>query len=77
MEKIVFTADFATKKKGDEWECESQLASHLVHHDQVAKYADGRKVELGEKFVEETTENVATDEATDEAATPTKKDKKK
>ena len=35
--KIEFTEDFANKKKGDTWECNSQLASHLIHNDKVAK----------------------------------------
>jgi hypothetical protein len=38
MIEIEFTSDFATKKKGDKWECDSLLASHLVHVDKVAKY---------------------------------------
>lgn len=38
MKKIVFTEDFATKKKGDKWECDSLLASQMVHNDKVAKY---------------------------------------
>jgi len=38
MRKVEFIKDFATKKKGDVWECDSQLASHLVNIDKVAKY---------------------------------------
>ena len=39
MKKVViFTKDFATKKKGDVWETNSQLASQLVNVDKVAKY---------------------------------------
>ena len=38
MRKVEFTKDFATKMKGDVWECDSQLASQLVHVDKVAKY---------------------------------------
>lgn len=38
MKKVKFIADFATKKVGDVWECDSQLASHLVHVDKVAEY---------------------------------------
>ena len=37
MEKIQFTKDFATKKKGDVWECDSQLASRLIRLKKVAK----------------------------------------
>ena len=37
MEKIQFTKDFATKKKGDIWECDSMLAHNLIHKDKVAK----------------------------------------
>lgn len=38
MVKIEFTEDFATKKKGESWECDSQLANQLVRVDKVAKY---------------------------------------
>lgn len=40
MVGIEFTKDFATKKKGDGWECDGQLASQLVHKDKVAKYTE-------------------------------------
>ncbi len=36
--EIVFTKDFATKKKDDVLKCDSMLASQLVHKDKVAKY---------------------------------------
>ena len=42
MREIIFTADFATKKKGDKWLCDSMLASHLVTVDKVAKYSDAK-----------------------------------
>ena len=50
MKKVIFICDFATKKKGDLYECESQLASQLVHCDKVAIYegdevSDDAKVE--------------------------------
>ena len=35
--KIEFTKDFATRKKGDVWVCNSQLASRLIRIDKVAK----------------------------------------
>ena len=38
MKTVVFTVDFATKKKGEVWKCDSQLASQLVNIDKVAKY---------------------------------------
>jgi len=38
MVKVEFTEDFAGKKKGDVWECDSLLASQLVRIDKVAKY---------------------------------------
>lgn len=38
MVEVEFIEDFATKKKGEVWECDSLLASQLVHHDKVAKY---------------------------------------
>jgi hypothetical protein len=37
---VVFTEDFATKKKGEQFECDSLLASHLVNVDKVAKYLE-------------------------------------
>jgi len=40
MRKIIFTVDFATKKKGDSISCDGQTASQLVRVDKVAKYAD-------------------------------------
>ncbi len=41
--KVQFTKDFATKKKGDIWECDSQLANRLIHKNKVAKkYIKGR-----------------------------------
>jgi len=44
MKEVEFTEDFATKLKGDKWLCDSQLASHLVNIDKVAKYATEKKV---------------------------------
>lgn len=44
MKKIEFTADFATKKKGDVLQCDGQLASYLVHEDKVAKYVNDIEV---------------------------------
>ncbi len=41
--EVVFTEDFATKKKGDNWLCDKQVASHLVHVDKVAKYKEPAK----------------------------------
>ena len=38
MKKVEFLVDFATKKKGEVWECSSELASQLVRVDKVAKY---------------------------------------
>ena len=43
MKEIIFTADFATKKKGETWLCDSQLASHLVNVDKVAEYVSEKK----------------------------------
>jgi len=40
MKEIIFTVDFATKKKGDSLNCDSTLASQLVNTEKVAKYAD-------------------------------------
>lgn len=38
MKKVTFIKDFATKKKGDVWLCDSMLASQLIHTDKVAEY---------------------------------------
>lgn len=38
MREVIFTADFATKKKGDEAAYDGQLAHYLVNVDKVAKY---------------------------------------
>ena len=38
MREIEFTKDFATKKKGDRWICDSMLANQLVQVEKVAKY---------------------------------------
>lgn len=43
MRQVEFTKKFATKKKGDVWECDGQLASQLVHQDKVAKYVKAKK----------------------------------
>jgi hypothetical protein len=37
MRKIEFIKDFATKKKGELWECDGLLAASLIHR-KVAKY---------------------------------------
>jgi len=42
VKKVEFIKDFATKLKGDVWECDSQLASHLVNIDKVAKYYESK-----------------------------------
>jgi len=41
--EIVFKEDFATKKKGESWNCDKQLASQLVHVDKVAEYKKDKK----------------------------------
>lgn len=38
MKEVEFTKDFAAKKKGDKWVCDSMLAAQLVNQDKVAKY---------------------------------------
>jgi len=43
MKEIVFIKDFATKKKGDKWTCDSMLASQLVNIDKVAKFVKPKK----------------------------------
>ena len=42
MKTIVFLKDFANKKKGDEFKCDSMLANTLVTKDKVAKYKDSK-----------------------------------
>ena len=80
MRKVVFIADFATRKKGDVWECDSMLASQLVNVDQVAKYEGEKAPKFEPKEDEETIiENEVVEEVeTQETATekPTKKAKK-
>lgn len=49
MKEVVFTSDFADKKKGELFKCDSQLASHLVHHDKVADYLNNIKEEETKK----------------------------
>jgi len=38
MKTIVFTKDFATKKKGDLFNCDGLLANQLVNIEKVAKF---------------------------------------
>ena len=40
---VVFTQDFAGKEKGDEYTCDSMLASSLVNNRKVAKYKTAAK----------------------------------
>ena len=47
--EVVFTEDFATKKKGDNWLCDKQVASHLVHVDKVAEYKKEKVKEVKPK----------------------------
>ena len=52
MKKVIFTEDFATKKKGETFICDGLLANTLVYHDKVAKYTNEEKVEKVEKKAE-------------------------
>lgn len=36
--EIIFTKDFANRKKDSSWSCDSMLASRLVNIEKVAKY---------------------------------------
>ena len=45
MVEIEFTKNFATKKKGQKFICDSQLASQLVRVDKVAKYTTKKKTQ--------------------------------
>ena len=51
MAKVTFIADFATKKKGELFVCDSLLASQLVHNDKVAIYftVEQKKEAVAEK----------------------------
>ena len=40
---IVFTEDFANKKKGDEFRCDSIIASQLIRRSKVAKLKTNKK----------------------------------
>jgi hypothetical protein len=53
MVKVEFTSDFATKKKGDVWECDSLLASQLVQVEKVAKYTTEDKPKVSKTKKEE------------------------
>jgi hypothetical protein len=43
MREVKFISDFASKKKGDVWRCDSMLASQLVNIEKVAEYNDLKK----------------------------------
>lgn len=47
---IEFTEDFAGRKKGSGFECDSMLASQLVHKDKVAVYT-GESLEAQENAI--------------------------
>lgn len=49
MREVIFTEDFATKKKGEVWLCDSMLAAQLVSVDKVAKYKDEPEVKKAKK----------------------------
>jgi len=53
MREIIFTKDFATKKKGDKFSCDSILANQLVKIDKVAKYDNDEHQEELEKLAKE------------------------
>lgn len=42
MRTIIFTKDFATRKEGEKWACDSMLARDLVDRG-VAKFYDASK----------------------------------
>lgn len=43
MKEVIFIEDFADKKKGESFVCDSMLASHLVRVDKVAKFPEDVK----------------------------------
>jgi hypothetical protein len=43
MKIVVFTKDFATKKKGEEFKCSDQLASDLINVEKVAELKKEKK----------------------------------
>lgn len=89
--EIKFTEDFAGKEKGQEWKCDSLLASQLVNRDKVAvytgksleRYEDGLKTaEAAQKEADDAEEKrqgrLAEDAKKEaKAAKPKKKDEKK
>lgn len=44
MKEVIFTKDFATKKKGDKGIYDNALASTLIRELKVAKLSTGKKV---------------------------------
>ena len=47
--QVEFIKDFATKKKGDLYTCDSMMASHMVNVQKVAKYVELDKKETVKK----------------------------
>jgi len=43
MRTVIFTKDFANRKAGDKFPCDSMLASQLVRVDKVAVYEEDYK----------------------------------
>lgn len=43
MTTIIFTQDFATRKKGEVWTCDGMLAAQLIGEDKVAKVYTGEE----------------------------------
>ena len=49
MRSVRFIKDFATKKSGERYSCDSMLASHLVNIDKVAVYIQEPEIKSVEK----------------------------
>jgi len=80
MKKVTFIQDFATKVRGDVWECDSQLASHLVHEDMAAVYGEISANDLDASYplqVVELSAEAQAEAAEKEAAENSKKSKVK
>lgn len=68
MRKVEFTEDFATKKAGEVFTCDTGLASQLVHGDKVAKYVDDEHNSASQAHLKELEDAEAARKAEAEAA---------
>jgi hypothetical protein len=69
MRKVTFIKDFATKVRGEIWECDGSLASHLVHQDQVAVYGELTTEQIASSYPSETADTNTESELSEESQT--------